>query len=184
MQSTTCFHDGVANTILQEAHLVFHNAVPFYPTNRVFDTDSDRRDRTIGRFFPGGEFTAPWFFLGLNNGNPVESKTLKPQILIETTSVGQGIAGQIGQAFIMGFAFTGVAQEVNVTGFVDDQQVFDRVALLLTAVMVLLLLWVFRAMDRPLGTIMPKRGDVDAPAACTVLSKAANSSAVRAGSSS
>jgi hypothetical protein len=67
MQSTICFHDGIANTILQEADLVFHNAVPFYSTNGVFDTDSDGRDRTIGRFFPWGEFTAQWFFLGLNN---------------------------------------------------------------------------------------------------------------------
>jgi hypothetical protein len=184
MQSTTCFHDGIANTILQEADLVFHNAVPFYSTNCVFDTDSDGRDRTIGRFFPWGEFTAPWFFLGLNNGNPIESNTLKPHILIETTPVGQGIAGQICQAFIMGFAFTGVAQEAHVTGFVDDQQVFDRVALLLTAVMVLWLLWILRAMDRPLGTIMPQRGDVESPFACTVLSRAAKSSAVRAGSRS
>jgi hypothetical protein len=184
MQSTTCFHDGVANTILQEADRVFHHAVPFYAANGVFDTDSDGRDRTIGRFFPWGEFTAPWFFLGLNNGNSIESKTLKPHILIGTTHVGQGIAGQICQALIMGFAFTGIAQEANVTGFVDDQQVFDRVALLLAAVMVLLLLWIFRAMDRPLGTIMPKRGDVDSPFACTVLSKATKSSAVRAGSSS
>jgi hypothetical protein len=102
----------------------------------VFDTDSDGRARTIGRFFPWGEFTAPWFFLGLNHGHPIESTTLKPHLLIETTPIGQGIAGQIGQAFIMGFAFTGVAQEAHGTGFVDDQQVFDRVALLLTAVMV------------------------------------------------
>jgi hypothetical protein len=184
MQSTTCFHDDVANTILQEAALVFHKTVPFYSTNRMFDTDADGRDRMIGCFFPWGEFTAPWFFLRLNDGNPIERKTLKPHILIETTPVGQGIAGQICQAFIMGFAFIGVAQEAHVTGFVDDQQVFDCVALLLTAVMVLLLFWIFRAMDRPLRTIMPTRGDVDSPFACAVLSKAAKSSAVRAGSSS
>jgi hypothetical protein len=184
MQSTTCFHDDVANTILQEAELVFHNTVPFYSTNRVFDTDSDGRERTIGRFFPWGELTTPWFFRGLNDGHPLERKTLNPPILIETTPVGPGIAGQIGQAFIMGFAFTGGAPEAKVTGFVDDQQVFDRVALLLTAVMVSLLFWIVRAMDRPLRTIMPTRGAVDSPFASAVLRNAAKSSAVRAGSSS
>ena len=184
MQSTTRLHNDVANTVLQEAYLVFHNPVSFYSANRVFDTDSDGRDRTIGRFFPWAEFTAPGFFLGLNDGKPIAHKTLKPHILIETTPGGQGIASQICQAFIMGFAFTGVAQEANVTGFVDDQQVFDRVAPLLTAVIVLLLLWIFRAMDRPFGTIMPTRGDGDSPFARTVLSRAAKSSAVRAGSSS
>jgi hypothetical protein len=150
----------------------------------VFDTDSDGRDRTIGRFFQWGEFTAPWFFLGLDDGNPIESKPLEPHILIETTPVGQGIASQIRQAFIMGFALTGVAQEANVTGFVDDQQVFDRVALLLPAVVVLLFLWICRAMDRPLRTIMPKKGDVGTPFARSVVSKVAKSSAVRAGSNS
>jgi hypothetical protein len=123
--------------------------------------------------------------LGINsNSNPIEGIPLKPQILIETTPVGQGTVGQICQAFIMGFAFTGVAQEAHVTGFVDDQQVFDHVALLLTAVVVLLLLWIVRAMDRPHGTIMPTRGDTDSPFACPVLSRAAQSSAVRAGSRS
>jgi hypothetical protein len=184
MQSTTRLHNDVANTVLQEAYLVFHNPVSFYSANRVFDTDSDGRDRTIGRFFRWCEFTAPRFFLGLDDCNPIESKTLEPHILIETTPVGQSIAGQIRQAFIMGFALTGVAQEVNVTGFVDDQQVFDRVALLLTAVMVLLFLWIFRAMDRPFRTIMPKRGDVGTTFVRSVVSKAAKSSAVRAGSSS
>jgi hypothetical protein len=84
----------------------------------------------------------------------------------------------------MGFALTGVAQEANVTGLVDDQQVFDRVALLLTTVMVLLFLWIFRAVDRPLRTIMPKRGDVGTPIVRSAASKAAKSSAVRAGRSS
>jgi hypothetical protein len=184
MQATTCFHEGIATTILQEADLVFHHAVPFYSTNRVFDTDADGRDRTMGRLFPWGEFTAPWFFLGWHQGHPLESTTLKPHILLETTPVGQGIAGPICHAFLMGFACTGVAQEAHVTGFVDDQQGFDRVALLLTAVMVLWRLCIFRAMDRPLGTILPTRGDVDSPLACTVLSRAATSSAVRAGSRS
>jgi hypothetical protein len=184
MQSTTRLHHDVANTVLQEAYLVFHHAVSFYATNRVFDTDSDGRDRTLGRFFLWGEFTAPWFFLGLDDGHPSERNTLEPPSLLEATPVGQGRAGQIRQAFIMGFALTGGAQEANVTGFVDDQQVFDRVALLLTAVMVLWFLWIFRAMDRPLRTIMPKRGDVGTPFARSVVSKAAKSLAVRAGSRS
>jgi hypothetical protein len=145
----------------------------------VFDTDSDGRERTIGRVFRWCECTAPRFFLGLDDGHPIESKTLEPQILLKTTPVGQGIAGQIRQAFIMGFALTGVAHEANGTGFVDAQQVFDRVALLLTAEMVLLVLWIFRAMDRPFRTIMPKRGDVGTTFVRSVVSKAAKSSAVR-----
>jgi hypothetical protein len=158
MQSTTCFHEGIANPILPEADLVFHHAVPFYSTNRVFDTDADGRDRTMGRLFPWGEVTAPWLFRGLHHGHPLERHTLTPPILIETTPVGPGRAGPIGQALILGFACTGGAQAAQVTGCVDAQPVFDHVALLLTAVMVLWRLGIGRALERPLGTIMPNRG--------------------------
>jgi hypothetical protein len=91
---------------------------------------------------------------------------------------------QIRQAFIMGCALIGVAQEANVTGVVDDQPVVDRVALLLTAVMVLVFLWIFRARERPLRTIRPNRGYVGTTFVRSVVSQAAQSSAVRAGSSS
>jgi len=42
MQSTTRFHDGITNTVFQEAALIFDNTVTFYPANGVFDTDADR----------------------------------------------------------------------------------------------------------------------------------------------
>ena len=96
MQSTTCVHEGIANTILQEADRVFHHAVPFYSTTRVCDTDADGRDRTIDRLFPWGEFTAPWFFLGLEHRDPIASIPLEPHILLETTAVWEGRALQIG----------------------------------------------------------------------------------------
>jgi hypothetical protein len=50
MQSTARLHYGVANPVLQEADLVFHQPIAFHPTDRVFDTNSDGRNRTIGRF--------------------------------------------------------------------------------------------------------------------------------------
>jgi hypothetical protein len=51
MQSTTRLHVGVTNAVLQEVYLVFDNSVSFYLPIRVFDTDSDRRDQTIGCLF-------------------------------------------------------------------------------------------------------------------------------------
>ena len=50
MEATTRLHDGIANTVFQEAYLVFDDTVPFHPANGVFDTDADGRDGTIGRF--------------------------------------------------------------------------------------------------------------------------------------
>jgi len=45
MQATTCFHDCVPYPVLQKADLVLHEPVAFHPTNGVFHTDSDERDR-------------------------------------------------------------------------------------------------------------------------------------------
>src|SRR5918994_7094958 len=134
MQSTTCLHDGVAKTVLQEAYLVFDNPIAFHPANGMFNTDSDRRDRTIGRFLRWGEFTPRRFFLRLDDGDPVEDKALEAHILIETTPVREGIALELSQAFIIGLPFICGTQEADVTALIDHKEVLDRVALLLAAV--------------------------------------------------
>jgi hypothetical protein len=140
MQSTTRFHDGIANPLLQEAHLVFHHPIPLHPADRVVDTDANGRDQAIVCFLQGGEFTPLWFFLGLPNRDPVQHKALESHILIEVTPAWQGITGQIREAFVMFLAFHRGTQEAKVTGRIDDQQGFDGVTLLLAAVVVLLVL--------------------------------------------
>jgi len=184
MESTTRFHDGIANSVLQEAYLVFHHTIAFHTANGVFDTDSDRGDRTIGRFLRWGEFPTRGSFLGLEDRDPIASIALEPHILIETTATWEGIAFQISQAFIMRLPFIGGTQEAHVTGLIDHEEVFDRVALLLATVVFLLVLWIGWAMDRSLSAIMPKRGDVGATFVGSPASSTAKSSAVRAGRSS
>ena len=158
MQSTTRIHGGVANTILQETYLIFHDPRAFHPANGMFNPDSDRRDRTIGRFLRWGEFTPRRFFLRLDNRDPVKDKALEAHILIETTPVREGIALQLRQAFIMGLPFIRGTQEADVTALIDHKEVLDRVALLLTAVVFLLILGISGTMDWSLSAIMPKRG--------------------------
>ena len=113
-----------------------------------------------------------------------QEKSLEAFILIQATAGWQGIAGQLSNALIRGFPFTGVAQEAYVTSLVDHEEVFERVTLLLAAVIFLLLFGIARAVDRTFSTIMPKRGVVDLPSVVRVLNIAANSAAVRAGSKS
>ena len=158
MQSTTRLHDGIANAILQEAYLVFDHTVAFHTANRVFDTDADGRECPIGRFLRWGEFTPTGFFLWLDDGDTVEAKTLEAHIVVETTAVWQGIAFQIRDAFIMHLAFIRGTQEAQVTGLLDHEEVCDRMALLLAAVVVLLVLGIGWAVDRSRSPIMPNRG--------------------------
>ena len=72
MQATTRFHDGVANPVLEEADLIFHDPIAFHTANSVFDANSNRRDTTIGRLLRGSEFTPTGFFLRLDDGDAVE----------------------------------------------------------------------------------------------------------------
>ena len=58
----------------------------------------------------------------------------------------------------MFLALHSVTQEANVTGLIDHEEVFDRVALFLATVVFLLVLGIGRAVDRSLSAIMPKRG--------------------------
>jgi hypothetical protein len=184
MQTTTRFHNGVANPILEESYLVFYNPIAFHTANGVFNTDSDRRDTPVSRFLRWGEFPPTRFFLRLDNGDTIEHKALEAHVLVEAAAVWQGIAFQIRDAFIMHLAFIRGTQEANLTGLIDHEQVFDCVALLLATIVVLLFLWIFGPVDQSFSTIMPKRGDVDPPWVCLVARSVVNSAAVRTGSSS
>jgi hypothetical protein len=184
MQATTRFHDRITNPVLEEADFVFHHPRAFHPTNGVFHADSDRRDPTIGGFLRRGEFTPTGFFLGLDDRDPSQDEPLEAHILVEITPKRQGIARQLREAFIMGFAFIGRTQEANVTALIDHEQVFERVALFLATVIVLLFLGISRAVDWSFSAIMPKRGDVGPSFESLVVRRVASSSAVRAGSRS
>jgi hypothetical protein len=184
MQATTCFHHGIANAILQEANFVFHHPIAFYPTNGVFNTDSDGGNAAIGRFLRRGEFTPTGFFLGLKRRHTGQEESLESRILIETTTGWQRIARQIRDALIMRPAFIGGTQKANVTGFIDHEEVFDRVAFLLATVILWLIFRVFRTLDGSFGPIMKKRGEGEGASVGGVVSIVAKSSAVRAGRSS
>jgi len=182
MQATTCFHHDISNAILQEADFVFHHPVAFHPTNRVFNTDSDGGNTTIVRFLRRGELTPPGFFRGLEHRHTGQEKSLESRILIETTAGWQRMALQIRDAFIMRPAFIGGTQKANVTGLIDYEEVFERVTFLLATVILLLLFRVFRTLDWSFGPIVKKREEGAEASVGGVVSIAAKSSAVRAGS--
>jgi hypothetical protein len=182
MQAITCFHDGIPYPILQKTDFVLDGPVALHPTNGMFNPDSDRRDPTIGCFLRRREFSFRRFFLGLDDRDVLQAEVLEALILIQRAPRWQAISSQLGQALLRGFAFIGVAQEANVTGLVDHEQVIERVTLLRATVIFLLLFGIGRAVDRMFSATMPKRGMVQPPSVECVLTIAANSAAVRAGS--
>ena len=184
MQATTCFHDSVPNPSLQQADFIFHDPVAFHPANGMFNADTDGGDPTIRRFLRGCELPSRRCFLGLEDRDAILEEALEALILIQATAGWQAIARFLGQTLIRRFTFTGVAQEAHMTRLSDHEEVFERVTLLLATVIRLLLFGICGAMDRTFGAIMPKRGVVAPPSVSCVANIAANSAAVRAGSSS
>ena len=150
----------------------------------MFNPNPDGGNSTIGRLLRRGQFSSRWYFLGLDDRDARQEKPLKALILIEVAAGWQGIACQLGKALIRGFPFTGGAQETHVTGLIDHEEVFERVAFLLPTVIFLLLLRVFWTLDGPFSPILKKRAEGIEASAGGVVSSAAKSSAVRAGSSS
>lgn len=144
----------------------------------MFNADSDGGKTTIGRVLRRREFTATRYFLRLEDCDARQEKSLEALILLQATAGGPGIACQLCNAL------TGVTQEATVTRLSDHEEGFECMTLLLATVILWLLFGIFRAVDRTFGAIMPKRGVVDLRSGACVSNIAANSAAVRAGSSS
>jgi hypothetical protein len=184
MQATTCFHDSVPNPILQQADFILHDPVAFHPADGMFNADTDGGDPTIRRSLWRCELPSRRCFLGLEDRDAILEEALEALILIQAAAGWQVIARFRGQTLIRRVTFTGVAQAAYMTRLSDHEEGFARVTLLLATVILLLLFGICRAMDRTFGAIMPKRGVVDPPSVPCVANIAANSAAVRAGSSS
>ena len=65
-------------------------------------------------------------------------------------------------------------KKANMTGLSDHEEIIERMALLLATVAVLLVLRIGRARDRPLRSILPKKGgDVNTSFDCLVVRRRA-----------
>jgi hypothetical protein len=109
MEATTCFHDGITYPVLQKTYFIFYDPRAFYPTNGVFNPDADGGNTTIHRCLRRREFPATRGFLRLNDRDARQEKPLEALLLIQATPGWHGRADQLGNAFIRGFAFRGVA---------------------------------------------------------------------------
>ncbi len=139
MQATARLHNCVPYAILQETDGILHDPVAFHPANGVFNTDSDGRDATICRFFRWGEIPPTRFLLRLEQQHLGQIESLEAFILIQATPRWQRIARLLCYRLIRRFAFIGDAQKANMTCLGNQQEVFERVTLLLATVIFFLL---------------------------------------------
>lgn len=116
-----------------------------------------RNDR-IFRFLLVGEFTSTRLLVRLNDGNVLNGKANKSQVLEQLASVRQWIGRLVRNRLVMGASFIRVAQERNPTRLVTKQYVLYRVTLFLAAITRLLLIGVLGARDWSFAAIVIKKG--------------------------
>jgi hypothetical protein len=124
----------------------------------VFDPDAFAGDRLIRFLFGGGEFTAAWFLLGLVSRRAEWLIALEAGIFLEPTAGREEEGGLIHGRFIMLLALTSRTQGLDFAGaFGGDDDILDRVALLLATVVLALAFSVFRTLDRAFRAVDDER---------------------------
>ena len=89
--------------------------------------------------------------------NVHDGKALKAQVLIQDTLRRQLICFVISQALVVPAPFIGSAEKVNLAIGGNQDEVLERVTLLLAAVVEALFVRITRSVDRPFRAIVEKR---------------------------
>ena len=162
MQCTADFHAQVADARLPQAAGVMDDAATLDAAVDVLNAHAATRDASIGSFLAAREGSATWLAGRHDNLDVVEREGQEARILEQSTARGSGIGGGLSHPLVMGSPRLGLTQEADGAHGVDQQHIFDRVALVLAAITARLLRRILGTSNAPFGTIMPKRGEAGA----------------------
>ena len=158
MQPTGDFDHEIPNNGTPEANGILDHAAALDATIDVLDAYALLGYGAIVGFLRWGERATTRLFDRLVDGDPIQGKATKAQILEQVTSGGQGIGTIIGNIFVMHPPFKGRAQEDNLQGSINHQRIFQGMIFGLPTVVERLFVGVGRARNRALGRIMAKKG--------------------------
>ena len=128
----------------------------------VLDAHATARDAPIGSCLATREGAASRFPGRHDDLNLVERNRQEAQILEQPTTRGQGVWGGLRHPRIVGAAGIGLTEKEDRECRIDQQHVFDRVALVLAAITARLLSRILGALEAPFGAIVAQRGEVGA----------------------
>ncbi len=158
MQPAGDFHDQVTDRGLPVADFVLDDAAPLHTAHRVLNPHFLARDALVVRFLVIGQVTSTRFLGWLLNRDVRDGKPLKPHVLIQDASRRQGVALIIDQGLVVPLARIRATQKANPTRLINQQDILDRMAFLLPAVVLRLLVGVYGSLDGTFGPIMIKKG--------------------------
>src|SRR5262245_5120934 len=169
MQCTADFHDRISNPRLPPAAGVVDHAAALDTAVDMFDAHTATRDAPIGGLLRAREGPPPRLLRRHDDLDLVERERQEAEILAQPASRRQGVRVSIGNPLIVGAASIGLTQKEDRERSVDQQHVFDRVALFLAAITERLLSRIVGALDATFGPIVVKRGEAGAGAAASAL---------------
>jgi len=162
MQRTADFHEQVTDAGLPEAADVVNDAAALDAAVHMLDADTPAGNAPIGSFLRACEGAPPRLLRRHDHFDLRERKRQKAEILEQPAPRGQGIQGPIGNPLLVDASGISLTEKENHERRIDQQHVFDCVALLLAAITARLLSRILGALDAPFSPVVPKRGEAGA----------------------
>ena len=125
----------------------------------VLNAHATAGDAPIRAFLGAAQGPAPRLPGWHDDLHLIECERQEAQILEQPAARGQRVRRRIGNALIVGATSIGVTQKEDRERGIDQQHVFDRVALVLAAITARLFSRLLRAPDAPFSAIVAKRGE-------------------------
>ena len=158
VQGTTELHHQVTDTLLPQAHPVFHNATPLDAAVDMLDTEPPLVERLVGQVLLQGQLPTAGLLRRHEDRHLREREGQEAQILQQPTASRERVGSGLRNAQIMGTAAIRVAQKEDREEGIDEQDILDGVVFFLAAITLALFSRVLGADDAPLGAVMGKRG--------------------------
>jgi hypothetical protein len=166
MQRTTDFHHHVANPVFPQPNGLFEHTAALDAAIDMFDAHAPSSQLPIPSLLRSRPLVAARLLRRLEDVHAVQRERLKTHVLQQLTPGRQRIGGGVGDALVMDTAWMRLTQEED-EGLIDQEEVFQHVALVLAAIIRFLFSRVVGARDGSLGAIMTKRGAAGGVAAWT-----------------
>src|SRR5215475_12488591 len=124
VQRTAEFHHQITDTLLPQAHAVFHDATPLDAAVDMLDTEPPLVERLVGQALLQGELPTTGLLRRHEDLHLRECEGQEAQILQQSTPRPKRVGGGLRDAQIMGTAAVGVTQKEDQEEGIDEQDIF------------------------------------------------------------
>jgi hypothetical protein len=159
MQSTGNFHHHITDHVLPVADFVFDDAAALHAAHRVLNPHFLARNALILCFLRIRQFTATRFLRWLLDDDVRYGKALKSHVLIQDTSRRQLVRFIVDNRFLVPLSGICRTQVANTTLLVNQENILDGMAFLLSAVIFRLLISSYWSLNWTFRSVVIKKGD-------------------------